>query len=174
MLQIKRDASSLQRLQSGRKLKRCSSSWQIQDQNCKLRLRYFDLCVGMSCSCVWGTNQVSVDSGADDQNFRELHYLWRTEKKTPKIKMDPETFRLSLFAECESHKKKKKALLHKHSSTFWCESFKHSFIRLHSRTWYEPEGVEQLLCSRVWSTSSRSEFLLWNVGGLFKKALRRN
>lgn len=72
----------------------------------KVRLRYFDF--WMSCSCVWGSNQVSVDSGADDQNFRELHYLWRTEKKTPTFKMDlflkPSGCRCLLNV---SHKKKK-------------------------------------------------------------------
>lgn len=130
----------------------------------KVRLRYFDF--WMSCSCVWGSNQVSVDSGAEnftifgEQRKKLLHLRW----------ISP--WNLQAVAVCWMWvTKKKETLLHKHTSTFWCESFKHSFIRLHSRTWYEPEGVEQFLCSRVWSTSSRSEFLLWNVGGLFKKGL---
>lgn len=50
-----------------------------------------------------------MDSGADDQNFRELHYLWRTEKTTPTFKMDlflkPSGCRCLLNV---SHKKKKK------------------------------------------------------------------
>lgn len=46
----------------------------------KVRLRYFDF--WMSCSCVWGSNQVSVDSGAEnftifgEQRKKLLHLRW--------------------------------------------------------------------------------------------------
>lgn len=86
----------------------------------KVRLRYFDFWV--SCSCVWGSNQVSVDSGAEnftifgEQRKKLLHLRW----------ISP--WNLQAVAVCWMWvTKKKKALLHKHTSTFWCESFKHSF-----------------------------------------------
>lgn len=84
-----------------RKIKRCSSSWQIQDQNCKSETQVFWL-LGVVQLCL------RVKPGIGGFWSGELHYLWRTEKKTPTFKMDlflkPSGCRCLLNV---SHKKKK-------------------------------------------------------------------